>query len=77
MNPEDGFVVPSETAIIKKILFDEFTVIVLFLDVNCFLVFIINEPNQHNKEVGDCQFHDFIFKHMKWNGIMEWNNGME
>jgi hypothetical protein len=82
MNPEDGFVVPGEAAIIKKILLNEFTVIVLFLDVNCFLVFVINETNEHNEEIRDRQFQDFVFEHneMEWNG-MEWNgmkwNGMK
>jgi hypothetical protein len=63
MNPEDGFVVPGEAAIIKKILLNEFTVIVLFLDVNCFLVFVINETNEHNEEIRDRQFQDFVFEH--------------
>ena len=75
MDPEDGFVVFGEAAVVQEILLNKLAVVILFLDVNCFLIFVINETNQHNKEIGDCQFHDFVFEHNGMNG-MEWN-GME
>lgn len=54
MDPEDWFIVFGETAIIEEVFLDKLAVVILFLDINCFLVFVINEPNQHNKEVSDC-----------------------
>ena len=77
MDPQDRFVVSSEAAIIEKILLNEFTVVILFLDVNCFLILVVYETNQHNEKIGNCQFQEFVFEHngMEWNG-MEWN-GME
>ena len=63
MNPQDGFVVSSEAAIIEKILLNEFTVVILFLDINCFLVFVIYETDEHNEKIGNRQFQEFVFEH--------------
>ena len=49
MYPHDWFVVSREAAIIEEILLDKLAVVILFLDVDCFLIFVINETNQHNK----------------------------
>ena len=54
MNPEDWFVIFGETTIIQEILLDEFTITVLFFNVYCFLVLIINETNKHDNKVSDC-----------------------
>ena len=54
MNPENRFVIFGETTIIQEVLLDEFTITVLFFDVYCFLVLIINETNKHYNKVSDC-----------------------
>ena len=70
MDPQDWFVVSREAAIIEEILLDKLAIIILFLDVDCFLIFVINETNQHNKEIGNRQFHDFVFEHFRNNMIL-------
>ena len=65
MDPHDGFVVLREAAVVQEILLDKFAVVILFFDVDCFLIFVINETNHHNKEIGNRQFDDFVFEHME------------
>ena len=63
MNPEDWFVIFGDAAIIQEILLNQLAVVVLFFHFDCFLIFVINETNEHNDEVGNRQFQDFVFEH--------------
>ena len=43
MNPQNRFVVLGDAAIIQEILLNKLTVIILLLNIDCFLIFVINE----------------------------------